>query len=94
MAQLLAGTLYLRFAAGARPVKVDLEAREGPSSPWRRIGSATGDALALTWPAAWRDGGAIVTQLRMSLHFQTGGAPVKLTRVLLYPSAPLGRASP
>ena len=87
-------TLYLRLAADARPLKVDVEAREGAASPWRRIGSGTGDTLALTWPAAWRKGTAIATQLRLSLHFPRGGSPVNLTRVLLYPSAPLGRASP
>ena len=88
------GSLTMRFDGDAKPAKISVEAREGPDQPWRAIGTTTTGDLALAWPAAWRKPSAIVTQLRISLRFPQGRDPAMLSRVLLYPVAPSGRASP
>jgi hypothetical protein len=87
-------SLLVRFEGAAKPAKISVEARDAPASPWRAVGTTTTDALALAWPAAWRRDATIVTRLRLSLHFAPGGDAATLSRVLLYPRAPIARASP
>jgi hypothetical protein len=87
-------SLFVRFEGAAKPAKISVEARDGPASPWRAVGTTTTDALAFAWPAAWRHDATIVTQLRLSLHFVRDRDAATLSRVLLYPAASSGRASP
>jgi hypothetical protein len=87
-------SLLMRFEGGVKPTTISVEAREGPAQAWRAVGTTTKGELAFTWPAAWRAESAIVTQLRISLRFASGRDHATLSRVLLYPVAPRGRASP
>lgn len=87
-------SLLMRFQGDAKPSKISVEARDAPNAPWRAVGTTTGSQLAFAWPAAWRNDATIVERLRVSLHFPEGSDRATLSRVLLYPAAPSGRASP
>jgi hypothetical protein len=87
------GSLLVRFEGPARPARITVEARDGPQAPWRVVATTTKETVALAWPAAWRNDGTFVTQVRLSLRFAPGQDAIRLSRVLLYPVAPSGRAS-
>jgi hypothetical protein len=87
-------SIMMRFDGDVKPAKISVEAREGPAAPWRTVGTTTKGELAFAWPAGWRKDTAIVTQLRISLRFPQGRDQATLSRVLLYPRAPIARASP
>jgi hypothetical protein len=87
-------SLVVRFDGKATPAKIGIEARDGPAAAWREVGSTTRDEVAFAWPNAWRGEATIVTQLRVSLRFAGDVDAATLSRVLLYPVARSGRASP
>jgi hypothetical protein len=87
-------SLVLRFDGPVIASRVQVWARDEPNGAWHAVGAAAGPEVTFAWPRAWRNRQTIVEQLKISLAFPADAAPAQLSRVLLYPAAPAGSASP
>ena len=88
--------LVLGFPPDSRPSSLRVQARLDGKSRWRDIGGTipgerlvrtnAGWRASLPWPAEWRNGKTIVTELRIAAAFDAGRDEVRLDRIALVPT--------
>ena len=76
---------------------VQVFARDNPDAPWTALGppiaaarfarSSAGIEIPLTWPAAWRQRGAILAELKIVMAFSSGVTSARVDHIAFYPRA-------